>query len=41
LEKLKTGNVSERKTKVPEPGIGSGTIEMEDEPDSRALSKLT
>jgi hypothetical protein len=28
--KLKSNNVSERKTKVPDPGKGSGTIEMED-----------
>lgn len=39
--KLKTGQASERKTKVPEPGKNSGTIEMDDLVDVRAQSKLT
>ncbi len=32
--------MSERKTKVPEAGKVSSTIEMEDLPDARAISKL-
>ena len=34
--KLKHDNISDRKTKVPEPGKASSTIEIEDAPSQRA-----